>query len=185
MSNQRRPKQEKETKRKKETLMKTKLVKSITSSLLFACALVGLVAAMSLGTSHSVRAALAPQGCSVQTLRGSYLFATHGWNIVGGVAVPKAIVEGIDFNGDGTLVSPFATVSINGTIIHSSGSVGSYTVAADCTGTLAFTGGATFDIFVEPTGKQLWMIQTGPMPAVFEGTVTRVSPALPGADQPR
>ena len=103
-------------------------------------------------------------------------------NIVGGVAVPKAIVEGIDFNGDGTLVSPFATVSINGTIIHSSGSVGSYTVAADCTGTLAFTGGATFDIFVEPTGKQLWMIQTGPMPAVFEGTVTRVWPALPGAD---
>jgi hypothetical protein len=25
---------------------------------------------------------------------------------LGGVAVPKAIVEGIDFNGDGTLVSP-------------------------------------------------------------------------------
>src|SRR6267142_667242 len=66
--------------------------------------------------------------CGVHTLRGSYLFATHGWNIVGGVAVPKAIVEGIDFNGDGTLVSPFATVSINGTIIRSSGSVGSYTV---------------------------------------------------------
>ncbi|HEY2976079.1 MAG TPA: hypothetical protein VGJ48_26430 [Pyrinomonadaceae bacterium] len=44
----------------------------------------------------------------MHTLRGSYLFATHAWNIVGGVAQPKAIVEGIDFNGDGTLVSPFA-----------------------------------------------------------------------------
>jgi hypothetical protein len=166
--------------------MRTKLVKSITSSFLFVCALVGLVAAMSLGTSGAAPTALAPQSCSVQTLRGSYLFATHGWNIVGGVAVPKAIVEGIDFNGDGTLVSPFATVSINGTIMHSSGSLGTYTVAADCTGTLVFTGGPSFDIFVEPTGKQLWMIQTGgPVPAVFEGTVTRVSPALPSAEQAR
>src|SRR5437867_5070370 len=140
-------------------MMKTKLVKSITSSLLFACALVSLVAAMALGTSGTARAALGPQPCGLYTLRGSYLFATHGWNIVGGVAVPKAIVEGIDFNGDGTLVSPFATVSINGVIIQSSGAVGSYTVDADCTGTLTFTGGASFDIFVDPNGKQLWMIQ--------------------------
>ena len=155
-------------------MMKTKLVKSITSSLLFACALVSLVAAMALGTSGTARAAFGPQPCGLYTLRGSYLFATHGWNIVGGIAQPKAIVEGIDFNGDGTLVSPFATVSINGTIIHSSGSLGTYTVNTDCTGTLSFTGGASFDIFVDAGGRQLWMIQTGPMPAVFEGVATRV-----------
>jgi hypothetical protein len=154
--------------------MKTKLVKSITSCSLLACALVSLVAAMAVGTSDTARAALAPQACSVQTLRGSYLFATHGWNIVGGVAVPKAIVEGIDFNGDGTLVSPFATVSINGVIITSSGTPGTYTVNADCAGTLTFTGGASFNIFVDRSGQQLRMIQTGPAPAVFEGTVTRV-----------
>ena len=155
-------------------MMKTKLAKSITSSLLFACALVSLVAAMALGTSDTARAALGPHPCGVYMLRGSYLFATHGWNIVGGVAQPKAIVEGIDFNGDGTLVSPFATVSINGTIIHSSGSLGTYTVNTDCTGTLSFTGGPSFDIFVEASGRQLWMIQTGPGSPVFEGTVTRV-----------
>ena len=155
--------------------MKTRLIKITITSLLFACALVSLVAAMALGTSGTARAALGPQPCGLYTLRGSYLFATHGWNIVSGVAVPKAIVEGIDFNGDGTLVSPFATVSINGTIIHSSGTLGTYTVNTDCTGTLSFTGGASFDIFVEPNGKQLWMIQTaGPAPAVFEGAVTRV-----------
>jgi hypothetical protein len=148
------------------------------SSLLFACAIVSLVAAMSLGTSHSVQAALAPEPCSVHTLNGSYLFATHGWNIVGGVAVPKAIVERIDFNGNGTLVSPFATVSINGNIIHSSNSLGTYTVNANCTGTVSFTGGPSFDIFVAPSGQQLYMIQTGPAvaPAVFEGTATQVSP---------
>jgi len=154
--------------------MKAKLVKSMTSCLLFGCALVSLVAAMALGTPGIARADSGGASSGVYTLRGSYLFATHGWNIVGGVAVPKAIVEGIDLNGDGTLVSPFATVSINGTIIHSSGSLGTYTVNTDCTGTLSFTGGASFDIFVEPNGKQLWMIQTGPMPAVFEGVATRV-----------
>ena len=159
-------------------MMKTKLVKSITSSLLFACALISLVAAMALGTSGTARASLGPQPCGLYTLRGSYLFATHGWNIVSELAVPKAIVEGIDFNGDGTLVSPFATVSINGTIIHSSGSPGTYTVNTDCTGTLSFTGGASFDIFVDAGGRQLWMIQTGPGSPVFEGTATRVSPAV-------
>jgi hypothetical protein len=107
-------------KQKEIRLMKMKLVKRVMASLLFGCALVSLVAAMALGTSGTARAALGPQPCDVYTLRGSFLFATHGWNIVSGVAVPKAIVEGINFNGDGTLVSPFATVSINGTIIRAS-----------------------------------------------------------------
>src|SRR5882724_2039974 len=155
--------------------MKTKLVKSIVGYFLCACALVSLGAAVAQGTSGVARPDSGGHECGASTLRGSYLFATHGWNIVSGVAVPKAIVEGIDFNGDGTLVSPFATVSINGTIIHSSGSLGTYTVNTDCTGTLSFTGGASFDIFVEQNGKQLWMIQTaGQTPAVFEGAVTRV-----------
>src|SRR5438876_8836145 len=138
--------------------MKTKLLKSIASSFLFACALASLIATMALGTSDTALAAIGPQPCGVYMLRGSYLFATHGWNIVGGVAQPKAIVEGIDFNGDGTLVSPFATVSINGTIIHSSGSVGSYTVEASGQGTLTFTGGPSFDIFVEASGQPVWML---------------------------
>ncbi len=154
--------------------MKTKLIKTTMCSLLFASSLVTLATVAM--TSGTARADNPLPSCGLATLQGSYLFATHGWNIVSGVAQPKAIVEGIDFNGDGTLVSPFATVSINGTIIHSSGTTGTYTVAADCTGTLSFTAGASFDIFVHASGKQLWMIQTGPeaVPAVFEGTVTRV-----------
>jgi hypothetical protein len=137
-------------------------------------------AAMMFGVSEKTKADAAQAPCGVHTLRGSYVFNAHGWDIVGGVAVPKAIVEGIDFNGDGTLVSPFATVSINGTILHGSGVAGSYTVNEDCTGTLTFPGIASFDIFVQPgDGKQIWMIQTGPAvpgPPVFEGTATKVSP---------
>jgi len=146
----------------------------ITSCSLFACALVSLVAAMAQSTSGTALADSRALGCGEYTLRGSYVFTAHGWNIVGGGAQPKAIVEGIDFNGDGTLVSPFATVSINGTIVRTTGTVGTYTVNPDCTGTITFTAGPSFDIFVHPTAKQLWMIQTGPGSPVFEGAVTRV-----------
>jgi len=152
----------------------------ISCALAFAVLTVLLVAAaMSFGISRTTHADGHEQSCGAHTLRGSYLFAAHGWNIVGGVAVPKAIVEGIDFNGDGTLVSPFATVSINGTILRFGGGTGSYTVNPDCTGTLTFSTGPGFDIFVKPgNGKQVWMIQTGPAspPPVFEGTATKVSP---------
>jgi len=164
--------------KKELTIMSTGLMKRIMSASLLACALVSLVA-MTFGTSTPTRAQPPEETCGVHTLRGLYLFATQGYNIVAGVAQPKAIVEGINFNGDGTLSSPFATVSINGNIIHSSGSLGVYTVEADCRGTLTFTPGASFNIFVDPRGgKQLWMIQTGPAvapPAVFEGTAVRVS----------
>ena len=110
--------------------MKTKLIKTITSCSLFACVLVSLDTAMAQSTSGTALADSRTLGCGEYTLRGSYVFTAHGWNIVGGVAQPKAIVEGINFNGDGTLVSPYATVSINGTILHSSGSLGTYTVNA-------------------------------------------------------
>lgn len=154
--------------------MKTKLIKTTICSLLFGSSLVALAAVTM--TSGTARADDTPT-CGVSTLHGSYLFATHGWNIIGGVAQPKAIVEGIDFNGDGTVAVPFATVSINGLIVRTTGGSGTYTVNPDCTGTLTFSTGPAFDIFVEPHGRQLWMIQTGPpeVPAVFEGTVTRVS----------
>ena len=159
---------------RKKTIMKTKLVISLMGTFLFVCALVSLVAAMALGASDTALADSRALGCGEYTLRGSYVFTAHGWNIVGGIAQPKAIVEGINFNGDGTLVSPYATVSINGTILHSSGSLGTYTVNPDCTGSLSFTGGPSFDISVDVSGRQLWMIQTGPGSPVFGGMVTRV-----------
>src|SRR6185436_7773814 len=49
--------------------------------------------------------------CSARELHGTYVFAARGFTIVAGVAQPKAIVEVIDFNGDGTLSVPAATRS--------------------------------------------------------------------------
>lgn len=56
------------------------------------------------------------------------------------VPQPKAIVEVISFNGDGTLTVPGVTASINGVILQPPPGTGEYTVAADCTGTITFHG---------------------------------------------
>ena len=138
--------------------MKTKLIKTTMSSLLFASAFVMLALAMTSGVAQ----AQAVGTCSLQTLDGKYVFNPHGFNIVNGVAQPIAVFEGIRFNGDGTLSVPFATVSINGLILHfPPGGTGTYTLKQNCTGTLTFNGGPIhFDIFVRPNEKEIEMIRT-------------------------
>lgn len=133
-----------------------------------------IIAAIGIGASAG---ALADDGqaCRLESLAGLYVFSATGYAIdATGVAHPKAIVELIRFNGDGTLSSPASTRSINGAIASSAGTPGTYTVEANCTGTLSFAGGPSFDIFPSPRGEDLWMIQTNPN-NVFQGNVTRVS----------
>ena len=140
--------------------MKTKLVKSITSYLLFACALVSLVAAMALGTSATAGAAADGQACSVRMLRGLYLWTFDGYAILGGNLLPKAVMQGLQFNGDGTTFNTFGTVNIGGTIIiDATGGVGTYTVAADCTGTISITNGPSFNMYVGPGAQKIWTNQ--------------------------
>ena len=115
----------------------------------------------------------ARRACTERTLRGSYVFSASGFNIVGGVQQPKAIVEVIVFNGDGTLDVPAATVSLNGVIIRSLPSVGTYTVEDDCSGTITFNG-PTYDMFLSKDGDDISMIQTNPN-TVFQGLATRTS----------
>jgi hypothetical protein len=142
--------------------MKTKLVKSIMSSLAFACASVCLAAAMALGTSTTARAAADGQVCSVGMLKGLYLWTFDGYQNVGGNLLPKAVMQGLQFNGDGTTFNPFGTVNIGGfIIIDATGGVGTYTVAADCTGTISIIGGPSFNMYVGPGAQQIWTTQTG------------------------
>ena len=158
--------------------MKTKLVKSITSYLLFGCALVSLVAAMALGTSATARAAADTQVCHAGMLKGLYLWTFEGYSDLGGKLVPRAVMQGLRFNGDGTTFNPFGTVNVAGTIIIDvTGGVGTYTVAADCTGTLSITTGPSFKIYVGPGALQVWTTEiaggdvTG---GLAVGTATRV-----------
>ena len=139
------------------------------SSLAFACALVCLAATMTPGTSTTARAA-ADGHCSVHMLRGLYLWTFDGHQNFGGNLVPKAIMQGLRFNGDGTTFNPFGTVNIGGTIIiDATGGVGTYTVAADCTGTLSIT-----------DGPQLSTYTSGPVHSRFG--LSRPPPVLPASE---
>jgi len=157
--------------------MKTKLTKMIMSSLAVASALVCLAATMAPGTPATARAEV-DRHCSVGMLRGSYIWTFDGYADLGGTLVPKAVMQGLRFNGDGTTFNPFGTVNIGGTIIiDATGGVGTYTVAADCTGTLSITDGPTFNIYVGPGAQQVWTLETSPSPAgigVSVGTAVRV-----------
>jgi len=149
------------------------------SSLAFACASVCLAATMALSTSATAQSAPGGQVCSAGMLRGLYLWTLDGYQNFGGNPVPKDLLEGIRFNGDGTLSVPFGTVNIGGTIvIDVSGGVGTYTVAADCTGTLSITDGPTFNMYVGPGAHQLSIINTGGGPGdgtgLGLGTATRL-----------
>jgi hypothetical protein len=133
-----------------------------------------LATAVAFGAS-GVAVAGDENGCTSKTLHGRYVFAARGFTIVAGVPQPKAIVEVIDFDGDGAVSVPRATVSLNGTILRlSPGANGAYTIDDACTGTIEFSDslGTTFDIVASPRGDEIWMIQVNPN-SVFQGTATR------------
>jgi len=114
--------------------------------------------------------------CSVEMLRGVYLFKGSGFQPINGAAVPKAIIESIRFNGDGTLVAETVTVTFFGQSPpnRQGGALGTYTVEPNCTGTVTFADGPRFDTFVS-SPLLLNLIQTGPVPAVLLGDARFVS----------
>ncbi len=142
--------------------------------------LIPMLAAAALATAVSSPAVFADEArspCSVRTLRGRYVFTANGFTIdpASGVVRPKAIVEVIDFNGDGTLQVPGGTRSVNGVVarLAPNPTPFDYTLGEDCIGTITFDG-PTFDIFAAPRGNQLWLIQTNPN-NVFQGSAARTS----------
>ena len=152
-------------------------MKKIISTLTSATSLASLLGlAMTIAISGTARAdGDLLGGCGLQTLRGSYVFNPHGFNIVNGAAQPIAVFEGIDFNGDGTLTVPFATVSVNGLILHfPPGGTGTYTLNQSCEGTLTFNdSGVHYDISVRSYGRQIEMIETDNN-SVLNGTAEKV-----------
>ena len=160
--------------------MKTKLTKMIMSSLAFACASVCLAAAMALSTPTTAPAATYAPPCKVGMLHGLYLWTLDGYQNFGGNPVPKALIQGIQFNGNGTLSIPFGTVNIGGfAVIDVSGSVGTYTVASNCTGTISISDGPTFNMYIGPGAQELSIINTGGGPGDGTGLGLGTAKRLP------
>jgi hypothetical protein len=91
-------------------------------AVLLCAAVAGRLPGLALADNHGAR-------CTLTTLDGLYIFAATGSIIPASGPQPKAIVELIRFNGDGTLRVRGGTRNVNGTIIREPpGVAGSYTV---------------------------------------------------------
>ena len=125
--------------------------------------------------------------CTNDILNGRYVFNATGYargaaSGPGTPWAPKAILEVLQFNGDGTLTTPSVTAANpfgdTGAILQpGAGAAGSYSINDDCTGTVHFfdANSVSFKIYVSlPRGDRIWMIQTNPANNVFQGVANRV-----------
>jgi hypothetical protein len=106
--------------------------------------------------------------CTLKTLKGRYLMADKGTILppAFGVTVPTpGSNAGFHFfNGDGT-GTDIVTLRVNGvTVLRNAVVPTSYTVNADCTGTLTalVPGGPHFDMFIAPSGEAVVLVGTDP-----------------------
>ena len=103
--------------------------------------------------------------CSVATLKGTYLFAQNGVEIKGNSEQRPFAIAGYDvFDGNGE-VKGVASGNFNGEVFRKDPFTGTYTVKANCTGTVTFRGGGAAtqgDIFIAPDGSTFAFVRTDP-----------------------
>lgn len=100
-----------------------------------------------------------PQGCGLQTLKGTYAFRNEGWfpGQAAGSRVPAAFVGVMNFDGLGS-VSIANTGSVDGFVFKDTNSGGSYIVNQDCTGELPDFA----DLVIADNGRSAFLIVTVP-----------------------
>ena len=104
------------------------------------------------------------RGCTLATLKGQYLFADAGTLLPPFVPEPtlSAYAGFHVFNGDGT-GHDIVTGRFEGQItLENVVAPISYSVNADCTGSLTVVGGPTFGLFIATDGESIATIATGP-----------------------
>lgn len=120
--------------------------------------------------------------CTLATLKGRYLFADSGIFLPPAFGVTEP-TPGADagfhiFNGDGTGTDT-VTVRIGSEIMLENEIVPtSYTVNADCTGTLTVPDGPIFNLFIAPSGDTLARIAIAPLGNFPSSIAQRVSAKL-------
>jgi hypothetical protein len=141
-------------------------ISTIATPMMIVCGL--LVAGPSAWADDGVAGKEQEPTCTLATLKGRYLFADKGTILPPAFGVtgptPGADAGFHLFNGDGT-GTDIVTLRVNGvTVLKNQVVPISYTVNADCTGTLTvlIPGGPTFGIFIAPKGEAIATIATDP-----------------------
>jgi len=139
---------------------------------------IAAVAAVGRGFAEAENAAGAK--CSKATLHGTYLFAQDGVVISGKDQGPFAIAGKDMYNGNGK-VKAVVSANFNGDVVRQAFFTGTYTVKANCTGTVTYGPKEVLDVFVAPDGSMFTFVQIKPRQQVtsgfeLQGTAKRVGP---------
>ncbi len=113
--------------------------------------------------------------CSEATLHGTYLFAQNGVELKGNDQRPFALAGYDVFDGNGE-VRGVSSGNFGGEVFRKEPFTGTYTVKANCTGTVTFTGGGAAtqgDVFVAPDGSMFTFVRTNP-----EGVAAGIDPRV-------
>jgi hypothetical protein len=131
------------------------------AALLVVLGVVGLVGVVAVGSGFADEENASGAKCSEATLEGTYLFAQNGVEINGDEQRPFALAGYDVFDGNGE-VKGLASGNFNGQTFRNESGSGTYSVKADCTGTLTFTNGTRYDIFIAPDGSKFAFVRTNP-----------------------
>jgi hypothetical protein len=129
---------------------------------------VGAAALTTVGAGYAKDEDASRAKCSEATLHGTYPFAFDGVEIKGNDHIPFAIAGYAVFDGNGKEKSVVSS-NFNGEVSRKEPITGTYTVKADCTGTLTFADGSQIDLFIAPDGSMFTFVQTKPSELVGSG----------------
>ena len=142
--------------------MKRIIVLSTVAALMLGVLTAGVVYAKDEEASSSAK-------CSEATLHGTYPFAFDGVEVKGNNdQVPFAIAGYAVFDGNGK-EKGVASSNFNGEVTRKEPVSATYTVKADCTGTVTYRDGSQIDVFIAPDGSIFTFIQTKPSELVGSG----------------
>jgi hypothetical protein len=136
---------------------------------------VGAGALITVGAGYAKDEDTARTKCSKATLHGTYLFAFNGVEIKNNdEQVPFAFAGYAVFDGNGK-VKGVDSSNFNGKVTRNEPDSPTYTVKADCTGTVTFRDGSQIDVFIAPDGSMFTFVQTKPSELVGSGFEPRGS----------
>jgi hypothetical protein len=119
---------------------------------------------LTVGTGYAQNQKAAGAKCSDATLKGTYLFAQNGVEIKGNDQRPFALAGYDVFDGNGE-VRGVSSGNFGGEVFRKEPFTGTYTVKANCTGTVTFRGGGAAtqgDVFIAPDGSMFAFVRTNP-----------------------
>jgi hypothetical protein len=133
------------------------------AALLVVLGVVGLVGVLAVGRGFAEDENASRAKCSEATLKGTYLFAQNGVEIKGNEQRPFALAGYDVFDGNGE-VKGVDSGNFNGEVFRKDHFTGTYTVKANCTGTVTFRDGDAIhgDIFIAPDGSKFAFVRTDP-----------------------